>query len=92
MAWNDGPTCGGIVDRHDVESAMGRHPSTISRELKRNQRSNGYYTGSVAHGKAVARQRRERRGTQFTDDDWAVNRFTRTQVESRADCEPAGKQ
>jgi IS30 family transposase len=52
--------------------AMGRNPSTISRELRRNLRPSGFYAASVAHSYAVARRRRERRGTQFSEANWAL--------------------
>jgi IS30 family transposase len=52
---------------------MGRSPSTISRELCRNigDRADGIYRAEAAHEHAIARRRRARRGTQFTDHQWA---------------------
>ena len=56
-----------------IAKVMGRSPSTISRELRRNMgdRADGIYRAEAAHGHAIARRRRARRGTQFTDDQWA---------------------
>ena len=56
-----------------IAKAMGRSPSTISRELRRNvgERADGIYRAEAAHQHAIARRRRARRGTQFTDDQWA---------------------
>jgi transposase, IS30 family len=54
----------------DLARAMGRSPSTISRELRRNQRPTGAYAASVAHSYSVARRRRTRRGSQFSEADW----------------------
>jgi IS30 family transposase len=53
---------------------LGRAPSTISRELKRNLRPSGSYTPSVAHQYAVARRRRSRRNSHFDEKDWALVR------------------
>jgi transposase, IS30 family len=55
-----------------IAKAMGRSPSTISRELRRNigERADGIYRAEAAHQHAIARRRRARRGTQFTDDQW----------------------
>ena len=48
-----------------------RSPSTISRELRRNRSPHdGIYRAEVAHRKARARLRRERRGSQFTKQEW----------------------
>jgi IS30 family transposase len=56
-----------------IAKAMGRSPSTISRELCRNigDRADGIYRAEAAHEHAIARRRRARRGTQFTDHQWA---------------------
>jgi IS30 family transposase len=56
----------------EVAQAIGRHKSTISRELRRNIRPSGYYAASVAHSYATARRKRARRGTNFTKDQWRI--------------------
>ena len=48
-----------------IAEKVGRSPSTISRELKRNLRPNGHWTPSVAHEKSQARLRRARRKSSF---------------------------
>jgi IS30 family transposase len=56
----------------DIAKAIGRSPSTISRELRRNigDRADGIYRAEAAHQHAIARRRRARRGTQFSDQQW----------------------
>lgn len=51
---------------------MGRSPSTISRELRRNQRPTGFYAASVANSYAAARRHSSRRGSHFSDAEWAL--------------------
>lgn len=53
-----------------IARELGRSPSTISRELSRNLRPSGRYNPDVAHSYAVARRRRSRRNTHFTQDEW----------------------
>jgi IS30 family transposase len=54
-----------------VGQLLERSPSTISRELRRNRSvHDGIYRAEVAHGKARARLRRERRGSQFSKRQW----------------------
>jgi IS30 family transposase len=55
-----------------IARELGRAPSTISRELRRNVRPTGYYTPEVAHSYATARRRRSRRNTHFSVDDWML--------------------
>lgn len=55
-----------------VARTMNRHKSTISRELRRNLRPSGYYAASVAHSYATARRRRNRRGSNFTNEQWRI--------------------
>jgi IS30 family transposase len=61
------------IPQADIAKAMGRSPSTISRELRRNvgDRADGIYRAEAAHQHAIARRRRARRGTQFSEDQWA---------------------
>jgi IS30 family transposase len=55
-----------------IARELGRAPSTISRELRRNVRPSGYYTPEVAQQYTVARRRRSRRNTHFSDDEWTL--------------------
>jgi IS30 family transposase len=55
-----------------IAENMGRSPSTISRELRRNLSSQGRYTPSKAASYAVARRRRSRRNARFGADDWVI--------------------
>ncbi len=56
----------------EIARALGRHRSTISRELKRNSRRDGGYRPFTACEMARGRLSRSRRNWQFTDDDWAL--------------------
>ena len=47
----------------EIAEILGRSPSTISRELRRNRNSAGGYCVEKAHSYAVARRRRCRRGS-----------------------------
>ena len=62
-----------------VADALGRAPSTISRELKRNAtRHDGFYRSEKAHKYCVARRRRCRRVPRYTRGDLAeVERLIR---------------
>jgi IS30 family transposase len=53
-----------------IAKELGRAPSTLYRELKRNLRPSGQYAASVAHSYATARRRRSRRGSQFPKECW----------------------
>lgn len=60
------------VSKTEIASLIGRHPSTIYREIKRNvTHHDGWYRAFIAHEYAVARRRRERRGSQYSEDEWA---------------------
>ena len=57
--------------RSYIARVLERSPSTISRELRRNRTPHdGGYRAEVAHQRAIARLRRERRGSQFTKREW----------------------
>lgn len=52
---------------------MGRHRSTIGRELKRNAKPyDGFYRPSVAQEKANGRRSSSRKGTNFSKEQWAL--------------------
>jgi IS30 family transposase len=51
---------------------LGRHPSTIGRELQRNATTHdGGYRAEKAHSYATARRRRSRRGARFSAENMA---------------------
>jgi IS30 family transposase len=51
---------------------LGRAPSTISRELRRNLKTTGRYEPLQADSYARARRRRSRRNSRFSAEDWAL--------------------
>jgi IS30 family transposase len=54
-----------------IGQPLERSPSTISRELRRDRSPHeGIYRAKAAHGKARARPRREREGSQFSKREW----------------------
>jgi transposase, IS30 family len=55
-----------------IARELGRAPSTISRELRRNLRPTGRYVPGIAHSYAVARRRRSRRNARIGPETWAV--------------------
>jgi IS30 family transposase len=55
-----------------IARALGRAPSTISREVRRNRRKDGRYRAFTADQRARARRSRSRRNQRFTADDWAL--------------------
>ena len=55
-----------------IARAMGRAPSTISREVRRNSRDDGGYRPSAAHDFARWRRSRSRRNQRFSSADWAL--------------------
>jgi transposase, IS30 family len=57
-----------LRSQRELAEELGRAPSTISRELRRNATAHdGAYRGEKAHSYAVARRRRCRRGPQFSN-------------------------
>lgn len=63
----------------EIARRLGRSASTISRELRRNfTRHDGFYRAEKAQKYALARRRRARKRTRFTDWQWLqVNRLIR---------------
>lgn len=61
----------------DIGSVLGRHYSSVSREIQRNSNSNGGYRAGGAHSKAVVRARRPK---QRILDDKRVRAMVTTRV------------
>jgi IS30 family transposase len=55
-----------------IARALGRHRSTITREIRRNSRKDGGYRPSTAGEMARGRRSRSRRNLQFTPEHWAL--------------------
>jgi IS30 family transposase len=55
-----------------IARELGRAPSSVSRELRRNVRPSGRYCPDVAHSYTVARRRRSRRNTHFSAKEWTL--------------------
>ena len=53
-----------------IARALGRHRSTIGREIARNSRKDGGYRPYTADEMTRARRRRSRRNRRFTGADW----------------------
>lgn len=55
----------------EIARVLDRSPSTISRERKRNAtRHDGHYRCQRAHGYAMARRRRSRKNSQYSQQEW----------------------
>ena len=53
----------------EIARALGRHPSSISREIRRNRCNDGAYRPSKADRRTRSRRARSRRNRRFTHDD-----------------------
>jgi IS30 family transposase len=53
-----------------IAAELGRAPSTISRELARNRKADGFYRAQTAGEKTRARRRRSRRGARVPSETW----------------------
>jgi len=53
-----------------IASELGRAPSTISRELARNRKNDGFYRAQTAGEKTRARRSRSRRGVRVSRETW----------------------
>lgn len=60
------------ISNADLARKLGRHPSTISRELRRNRCPDGGYRSERAQEKTNARRRNSRRNSRFTAKDWKL--------------------
>ena len=70
-----------------IAKELGRHPSTLYREKKRNLRPSGRYAAFVAHSYATARNHKCHRGTHFSPKQWAeVEAFLRIQWSPQQIC------
>ena len=56
----------------EIARELGRSPSTISREIRRNRKNDGWYRASTAGERTRGRRSRSRRNARFTADDWAI--------------------
>jgi transposase, IS30 family len=53
-----------------IAKNLGRSPSTISREIKRNLRNSGFWSAQKAQEKTNARRSKSRRNSHFPEDFW----------------------
>ena len=61
-----------------IARLMGRHPSTISRELRRNGTPyDGRYRWTRAQEQANGRRSRSRRNSRFQHEHWPITAFAR---------------
>ena len=60
------------ISNAEIARKLGRHPSTISRELRRNRCPDGGYRSERAQEKTNARRRNSRRNSRFTAKDWKL--------------------
>lgn len=62
------------LNQAQIARALGRHRSTICREVQRNARDDGGYRPSTADEYARGRRWKSRRNWRFTDKDWQLVR------------------
>lgn len=55
-----------------IARELGRAPSTISREIRRNRKPDGWYRAKTAGERTRGRRSRSRRNARFSHDDWAL--------------------
>jgi IS30 family transposase len=55
-----------------IARELGRSPSTISRELRRNRKNDGWYRAQTAIERTNGRRSRSRRNSRFTEADWRL--------------------
>ena len=55
-----------------IAEVLGRHRSTIYREIRRNATQGGHYRASHAQGYSNTRRSRSRRNYRITDQDWCL--------------------
>jgi transposase, IS30 family len=60
------------TSRRQIALMLGRSPSTIAREIKRNScKLDGHYRVEKAHSRAIARRHRSRRNSQYSQQEWS---------------------
>jgi transposase, IS30 family len=60
------------LNQREIATRLGRHPSSISREVRRNQHMPGTYHAPRAQEHANGRRSRSRKVDQFTEQEWSV--------------------
>lgn len=61
------------LNKSEIARRLGRHPSTISREIRRNAYpTDGHYRAAHADRMTNGRRSRARKGSRFDPEDWAL--------------------